>query len=603
MGNLKPKGKHHILNSIVDKAFEDNSLCLGDCPVSITVDDIYRKIPVGIEKNTISKTLKDLKEKNIIDFNGEKRKKTREVKLKNIISYSTSHNNESQLSRSNKLDIINKYFDFFYSENNNLTECFEQILSNKNPQQNIILILSNNENHNYFNTKNHSKITLKLKKEVSDKVEIKEKSMEKSMEKSIEQPENSGCESMEKSIDWILSVMEGRDANLWKNPQIYGKIHRINFQGLLIYILSTSSSIENRIEKKEIEIVNRPWKKNSNDSNLTLNGENQMSKEIINIISNSVKENKKQNKKPTKIKNWEDLSSCKKEDKKTSKGLTRRKYNTMPFSFFKTKQWHNYYSFLYSKILSKQYSEKIGFSQSCLLNKVYPLVFEDLKWSAKDFASFTEDMIMEVKNKKRRDFKISYFNNLEKVTEVVYNYNEKLEEKRINDIFSKIIYIPHIPLLNEKEDLMEILSLNENEYGLMYNYGICVFHRFLQGRSTGEYPQGMTVDEATAYISALLENLKKNLIDTRPDALERYISETAKNTLMLEPYTEKPDSRNARVLVDWRKEFRPFLNGDMMDLTDSPWWRDEPNYSMTVNNAIRGLFITKKRKSKNKIYV
>ena len=271
---------------------------------------------------------------------------------------------------------------------------------------------------------------------------------------------------------------------------------------------------------------------------------------------------------------------------------------------FKADDWYNFVRETYRSTRDSVYSGNKIADRARLVDKTYPLVFGQEHWSARDFKKFLIEQIRE-KNKKGQFVKFGMGwlhdkNNLRLAQ--IQDFTRRQKDIRERDIFERVIYIQHFPISSNKNDLFEAIKFNENyPLGLLLNYGIVNYHRFLQKNKTKKNPQGMNMEEAAKAIGVIIKReILNRFLKSDSEMARKILTEIARTTTLWEPHVDSPKKRSAKVVIDWRRVYwKTWIrkvapsNPHSWDITLNSWWEDCPNYAKKRLSCVKSLYNTR----------
>lgn len=254
------------------------------------------------------------------------------------------------------------------------------------------------------------------------------------------------------------------------------------------------------------------------------------------------------------------------------KKLTRNSHN-LPLSAFTAKNWCHYFSKQYYEIYGKKYPNypsKLESESIILSNIVYPIVFDELKYSAREFADFLK-VYLTTRNNARKELVVMMLKEPASKSKYEY-YIKKYRRIRKKNIFESLVYIPHSPITSDPDDLQLILeSSNLNSIQMLTNYGIPIFHRYLMIYGP------MSYDQATKKTHEII--LKEILIKYKDEEelVEKILTMIFKNSVLWEPYSDNGHVNGIEASgffhLNWREEFSKFWRVYSFHTKD--WWRSE----------------------------
>lgn len=258
-------------------------------------------------------------------------------------------------------------------------------------------------------------------------------------------------------------------------------------------------------------------------------------------------------------------------NKKQADKKISRNFNNLPLSAYNCKSWLQLISDTYLKVYGAKYPYypiNIVAESSILLNSVYPKVFIDNPYSAKDFKEFVE-----------KDIKVSFNKNLKYSAALLksdtskrkfVSYSKVFKRRRRNSQYEDIIYIPHIPFTEEKHNLEVVLrDGNYSNIGVLCNFGVTIFHKYYQKMNLCSFAEAAS-NTKRIIVEELLEKYKNDM-----ELLKSLVEIIFKNSLLFEPYHESDNvngiSTSGLYYLDWRKEYGVFV--EKFQLHKKDWWR------------------------------
>ncbi len=574
------KVKDMVFDILLGKADFDNKLKIGNSTIDIEANEI-----LGIllkngfikSKSSINKALSELQEDGLISFESSERTKIKQITINNILF-------------SSKYENYNLAFNFDINYHN-------QLLDSCNLDNGISLI-SNIKNNELFN--DSLNITIKCAEVLINGENILNK-----VENNLL---NSVIIGVDEDIIYNLSANNGFVFKMENSRPLHSffpqnlRNFRTNCGKIrYMYVLSNNMYYNYIKEYSTLDLVfpqnlrkfRRLKKESSLDNHKLSWDKSNIGKKNMNVVS--LLEKSKNNYKTTQEKSGNDLFGSSSNNEWKDVEDHKRNYNNLPICAFKAFEWISYVSNMYEKINDKPYPRTRNSDAMLLANKVYPKIFDELKWSAEDLKAFIDKSLHPSKsNKSRESFILGFIVSNEIRMNDIENFSKERKDLRNNDYYENIIYMPHIPILSENEindsPLDKILEANiTSDLAVIYNYGICNYHRFLQ-------LSGNSFEESTAKIANFLktEVIGKLLAKDRDVAI-RYIRGMAKNTMLWEPYSENESCRPARNVLNWREEFSKLWKNKEVDVTTSNWWREYPNYGNSVIPSVKKIFSSTKK--------
>lgn len=269
---------------------------------------------------------------------------------------------------------------------------------------------------------------------------------------------------------------------------------------------------------------------------------------------------------------------------KTEFSKIKRNFLNKPISAYNANDWFDFYKSLYEKAVGFEYPSTKRKDSMLIKTFVYPIVFGKYQWSARNFATFLCEKIKSTR-KKDTPYLIAF---ISKDEHAISKYSEQIEKNKREKIFDRTIYLPHIPLAEEDNDVRKMLKIFDVYFDttpipIMFNYGIPIFHRFLQ------LERKMKFDDATKEIKKII--LDKILIQFKKhgEVIELLCEGIVKNSILWEPYVEinktKRNILTESCVIDWRKEFADIWK--KFSLLKNDWW--EPKESRSTYKIISGI--------------
>jgi hypothetical protein len=271
----------------------------------------------------------------------------------------------------------------------------------------------------------------------------------------------------------------------------------------------------------------------------------------------------------------------------------KRSYKKLPLSGYKTFEWVYYFSDFYKNVNDTEYPRTRSNEANMLVNKVYPKVFEEMKWSSSDFKKYIESNLNSPNKKTREQFYLGFIVSNDIRIMNLEKFDTELVKARKDDLFEKLTYIPHIPILSEDETNMTLFDIISkcseiNILATIYNYGILNYHRYLQLKGK-EFNQA-TLEIANLFKNELIDKIKKNDENT----FIKIVEGIAKNTTLWEPYCENATCRNARNVLDWRQIFYKIWDNKTINVTKNSWWNNSPDYSIQLIPSVKKFFSSRR---------
>lgn len=252
-----------------------------------------------------------------------------------------------------------------------------------------------------------------------------------------------------------------------------------------------------------------------------------------------------------------------------------RNSSNLPLSAFNASTWCHLFSNLYRKTYGKKYdnyyiSKKLQAEAILIANSVYPYAFDELKYSAREFAKFLA-IYLQTSHNAGRDLVVMMLAKPASFSKMEY-YAKKYRRIRKNDPIESLIYIPHTPITNDPDDLQLILeSTNLTPVQMLANYGIGIFHRYLQLYGP------MSYDDATKKTHEIMLNEILLKYRSEPELVRELFRIITKNSILWEPFGidgyTKGIKMSAYFSLDWRKEFGEFWRE--FKFYKEEWWRSE----------------------------
>jgi len=238
-----------------------------------------------------------------------------------------------------------------------------------------------------------------------------------------------------------------------------------------------------------------------------------------------------------------------------------RKVGMKAFCSYTLTDWTKYYYKIYLQKTGKQYNGSFQKTLRNLRLLVYPIVFHDLKWSARDFAYFINKEIEDTKEG-RYIATLNIFQHNKKFAHyLVDKFDKEFKKRRVDSFFESQVYIPFFSISSNQDDLILIFNeIKDKKCAFIYNYGIPCFCRYL------EVSQNLSFEEAKKQtkieISILLKMIKKR----EALLLPKFLTGFAKTSLLWEPYGGEDYE-----IFDWRKEMGKIW--DVFSIREKKWWR------------------------------
>jgi hypothetical protein len=276
----------------------------------------------------------------------------------------------------------------------------------------------------------------------------------------------------------------------------------------------------------------------------------------------------------------------------------KRDFHNMPLSGYYAKQWFEYSLNIHEKVYGTEnetFLKSLTYSCNVLNGKIYPIVFNCFNWSAENFASFLESYIRECK---KNGFKFGM--NLICTSygkRYSYQFNSDLLKKRETDIFEKYTYLKHRPLLKGYDnDLFNILNeyMTEGCSGLklMYNYGIPIYHKFIQIK------ENLSFKEAKEKVKTVLKNEICMPLKNNKEILSKILKGVARNSILWSPYCEismlkKKIQGNIPeniIVLQWQEEFKKIW--EVFKFNEELFWEvPEASKIRNIIPTVKDLFL------------
>lgn len=264
---------------------------------------------------------------------------------------------------------------------------------------------------------------------------------------------------------------------------------------------------------------------------------------------------------------------------------SRNNPKDVPLSAFKTNHWIQYTKQEYKRVAGKVYTGHKT-EMTHLKNKIYPRVFKKLNMSARDFKAFIDMKVKQAKDVESYKFCLAFIN--DETFDEVEVFNKQRIDMRRNDIFEHHVYLPHRPVSSFDDDIEKMLEeFADRPIALMYNYGIPVYHRYLQKA------EDMTLKEATDHIWDVIQKTLKDIEQDDKTCVKKICSGIAQASAMWMPYNTK--NPKERVIVDWEEEFKPLWEG--LHIDKEAWWKNRGKFkSKPQLPSMKNFFEIKKRR-------
>ena len=269
-------------------------------------------------------------------------------------------------------------------------------------------------------------------------------------------------------------------------------------------------------------------------------------------------------------------------------GKIKRSIYMVPLSSFKASQWWDITAKYYYDVYEKKY-EKYPFlyPSHCkvIKNYIYPIVFREKKWSARDFAKF---IFFDMNRGKQSG--IDYAINIMKSSkgqERIIEFDKILYNERTSDRFEESIYLPHEPLSDEPGDIIEVLDMIDSPLAMMYNFGIPIFHKYTQIRGSYSFLDAKKITSETLKVE-VIEKFKDD-----KDVLRRILEGIVKNSCFWGPYYSPVKVRKfiseEDYIIDWRKEYEKIW--DFFGFKESDFWEHKDNeFLRPILKPVKFLF-------------
>lgn len=616
------KNKSSVFEVILDRCVSDpDKIRTGDFEVNLSAAEIKEEIDEIETTKTVMNCLKRLKDDKFIDFEVKPRTKLRKITLKNVLfcgkleneAYKFSFDEDflSYLLMADLPEMCGKgLFQFAHSILLRCSKLAEQgifavpdLYGEKDMWVDFMIfelplpspsgkIFADSQNEKAKGPKQTGKVFSELDTNQGNGLHILTRNLGRFSpiwENFRRLRQNSGD----------LYIRVEKDI-LYRVQELYYKKNYLN-----IYRSSENLTKLRNISQSEFELLDKAI------------GENKMSED--GFIAKTRKKYKQGNKSSVKQKVPEtgDLFPKNQDGWEDEFNTIKRTIDQTPLSAYKTHDWMSVFKLEFSKIRSKNYVFRDFKNEVFVLsNKVFPMVFTELGWSAKDFYLYLRRRIEE----KKKDGSFvpldirsilgsdngSYGGKTFKERRIqdMKDFTDERQRIRSASIFEELTYIPHQPL-GEIELFDAIDYCNTRPIGILFNYGICNYHRYLQLKPTDEYPNGLDVDGATRQIGKIfIEDIYQNLVANNddPDVARQIVKGIFKSTTLWEPYYDYGNNKTRRLVVDWRKKWRKVWKGEhsdvsllTWDLSEESWWSNEPNHSLKRLSPVEELFRTRKK--------
>jgi len=269
-------------------------------------------------------------------------------------------------------------------------------------------------------------------------------------------------------------------------------------------------------------------------------------------------------------------------------GKIKRSILKTPLSYYKASHWCDFSASCYFDIYKKKYEKyPLLYPSHCKVIKsyIYPVVFREKKWSSRDFAKF---IIFDINRAKQSgiDYAINLMKSV-KGQENIIEFDKILCNERNSDRFEDAIYLPHEPLLDDPGDLMDVLGLIQSPLLIMYNFGIPIFHKYMQIKNNISFLEAKKITSDTIRFD-VIENFK----DDR-DILRRILEGIVKNSCFWGPYYSpkkiKKFIAEEDFIIDWRKEYDKVWK--IFKFEESDFWEYKNNeFLRPILKPVKFLF-------------
>jgi len=270
-----------------------------------------------------------------------------------------------------------------------------------------------------------------------------------------------------------------------------------------------------------------------------------------------------------------------------SKELGNRKTGITPFCAYRPLDWFHFFRLRYQFHTGEEYSYRNHKNQIGHLGSLYGTVFNELHWSALDFARFIDEIIIQSSIKAgKHPSLLPYQKKKEKTKSIILQYSKKLEKDREENYFKGLIYVPFYPLRPNQRDLGLFFSYM-NFPKIVFNYGLVNYQRYIQIEKNISLQKA--IQETKTEFLIFLKEIKDFKL-----TMEKVIKGTIRNTLMWEPYSNHKQrvSRGENdIIMNWREIFEVFIK--YYKLEKKLWWRDKSfTYRIPQIKAVEEFFKT-----------
>lgn len=252
------------------------------------------------------------------------------------------------------------------------------------------------------------------------------------------------------------------------------------------------------------------------------------------------------------------------------------KINTLPLCAFTSTSWFLYYCSLYREVHNEDYhgfkKMNLHYSAKRIKDTVYPLIFDEKGWSAREFAHFIKKELINTKNNKKKFTIFSFSNkrNLSFMESIVDNYCLKYEKLKEKNEYEKLIHIPFYDLpLNDNDLFLIFNEIGENEViKIIYNYGFVNYVRYVQKIERNNL-SNFSFEESKYICKKRIYNSLKDISKRDKYLAKKIFTMSTKSTILWEPYVNNKKVKPSYVF-DWRNEFRDIIK--KFDLIKEDWF-------------------------------
>jgi len=271
---------------------------------------------------------------------------------------------------------------------------------------------------------------------------------------------------------------------------------------------------------------------------------------------------------------------------------TRRKIKDLPLCGYYSTHWAHYFNSIYYKHNKEFYKLGLANESQIIAGSAYIRAFQKREWSARNFAKFLEENIINTKNRSTK-FTIKSFKLDSKFIDIYMDkFDEKIKNQRKTDIFERLIYLRNYPLTKKQEDLFIIFEENEQyPLKLFFNYGLVSYQRYIQLKKK------CSLYEAIQKTRIDLKEIVKDL-SGESDLRKKIISGIFRTTILWEPYTNFKQREHApenSYIIDWREDYKKLI--EIYGFRKERWWKEKHiTFQLPQINSIKIFFSGKSRR-------